>query len=208
MLALYESLNFLKNNGFRVAWYKWIPSLKALESLSRKLKYPVVLKVSCKEISHKTEFGLVRVSIKSKKELRKAFLEIKSKLKELGIRKAKIILQEQISGIEVIIGAKEDETFGKVLMFGLGGVFVEIFKDVSFRKCPIDEEEALRMINELKSKDIILGFRGAKVNLEDLLKLIAGVSNFVIKEDVKELDLNPVIVNENGAYIVDARMEI
>jgi len=208
MLSLYQSLNLLKNKGFKVAWYKWVPNLKALEKLSKSIKYPIVLKVSSPEISHKTELGLVATSIKSTRELRKKFLEFKGKLKELGIKRAKILVQEQVEGVEVIIGAKEDKTFGKILMFGLGGIFVEIFRDVSFRVCPIDKEEALRMIQELKSKELLLGFRGFKVNLEELLELMSKISNFVIKEDVKELDLNPVIVNTNGAYIVDARILI
>jgi acyl-CoA synthetase (NDP forming) len=109
-------------------------------------------------------------------------------------------------GVEVIIGVFEDEQFGKAIMFGLGGVFVEIYKDVSFRILPITEKDAEEMIREVKGYRILDGYRGFKADVESLIRLIVRISEIAERERIKEMDLNPVFVYEKGYAVADARI--
>ena len=110
-------------------------------------------------------------------------------------------------GKEIIVGMTRDPQFGSVLMFGLGGVFVEVLKDVSFRIAPIGKEEAEEMIEEIKASKILKGIRGEKpVNTEKLVDILVKVSKLAENKKILEVDLNPVIVNETSAIIVDARI--
>ena len=117
-----------------------------------------------------------------------------------------VFLQKQVKkGAELYIGIKKDETFGQVLLFGLGGVYIEIFKDVSQRICPIAKKDFYDMIEELKAKKILLGYRGKQVNLEKLAKLCVAVSKMAVSENITELDLNPVKADEKDCTVLDAR---
>ena len=122
--------------------------------------------------------------------------------------KGKIIIQPKIKGKEIIIGIKKDPSFGKVIMVGMGGIFTEIFKDVSLRINPIKEKEAKKMLKELKSYPLLKGFRNQKgVNTKKLVKLIVKVSELAKEEkNIKEIDFNPVIVNSKQAVIVDPKI--
>ena len=112
-----------------------------------------------------------------------------------------------VGGVETIVGAKRDPQFGPTVLFGLGGIFAEVFKDVSIRVAPVDREMALAMIGEIKGSIILNGYRGKKpVNIEALADIIVHVSSLMMtRDDVLELDANPVIVDEHGAVAVDAR---
>jgi acetate---CoA ligase (ADP-forming) subunit beta len=163
------------------------------------LKFPIVMKVASEEIVHKSDVGGVIVGIKNEEEAKLIY----TKLKKIS---NKIIVQKMAKGKEVIIGMKRDAQFGPVIMFGLGGIFVELMKDVSFRICPVDKKNALDMIKEIKSSKILKGIRGDKpVNINKLAEIIVGISELSMKEDIEEIDLNPVMVNEETAIIVDAR---
>lgn len=178
--------------------------------LAKKLGFPVVLKVFSPDILHKTDVGGVKIGIENERDLKRAFDEILFSLKEKK-PKAKIegmLIQKQIFGKEVVVGMKRDLAFGPVLMFGLGGIFVEILNDVAFRVAPITKREALKMIREIKSFKILKGFRGEKpVNVEKIAEIIVKVSKLSLKEEkIQEIDLNPIIANEKGAQVVDARV--
>ena len=117
-----------------------------------------------------------------------------------------ILVQEYIKGKEVILGLKKDDTFGYSIMLGLGGVFVEVFDDVSFRVCPVSKKDALDMIKEIKAYKVLKGIRGDKpINFSLLVKNILKL-NSLTKLDINELDINPLIINQKEAKIVDARI--
>jgi len=178
---------------------------KAL-SFAQKLGFPVVLKVHAQKIFHKSEIGGVKTNIKDKEELGKAWEEISKNVEGKNIEG--ILVQEMLKGNEVAIGMKRDSQFGPVLMFGLGGIFIEIIKDVSFRIAPIDKKEAMEMIKETKGFKILEGARGRKkADLDKIAEIIVGLSNLSMKEEnIKSIDFNPVMVDENRACIADFRI--
>jgi len=173
--------------------------------------YPVVLKAFSSKIIHKTDVGAVRINIRDEGELKNAYEEIirSVKKKAKGAKIEGIAVQRMELGNELIIGVKKDRQFGNVIMLGLGGIFVEVLKDVSFRVVPITKKDASEMIKELKSYSILAGARGKKgVNFDSLINLLLKISDMAEKEEdkIEELDLNPVLVNENTSIIVDMRV--
>ncbi len=176
---------------------------------AKEIGYPVVLKVVSGDILHRTEIGAVLNDIRNEKELKTGFLKIEKSIKK-NAPKAKIegiLVQEQKSGMQIIIGAKIDEVFGSVLMFGLGGIFVEAFKDVSFRLAPVTQKDAKEMIKEIRGFKILTGFRGQKkANLRKIEEIILKASLLIMEENIKEFDLNPIITNEKGAWACDAKI--
>ncbi len=173
---------------------------KQLEEALKKLKFPLVLKATGKEILHKSEIKGVSIA-NSESEAKKEFKRL-IKLKKCE----KVLVQEFVKGIETILGIKYDETFGYVIAFGLGGVFVEVLKDFSMRICPISDQEAEEMLNEIKGKRVLEGFRGIKIDRKKLLKVLVSMSKFAINYKIKEMDINPLICNEKGCYAVDVRI--
>jgi acetyl-CoA synthetase (ADP-forming) len=200
VLDLQQSLDFLQRRGFRVAPFKIVRSREKAVKAASKLGYPVVLKVVSKKAIHKTEVGGVKVDLRNEEEVRKAFGEIAKGMRRRRIGFSGILVQKHISGIETIIGLKEDRIFGKVVAFGVGGIWVEILQDISFRICPIDKKEALSMIREIKLYPIFHS-RGRKVNVEEIAETIERISRL----RVKELDINPYMVEEE-CWVVDARV--
>lgn len=173
--------------------------------IAKKIGYPVVLKILSPDIIHKTEKKGVIVGLKDESQVMKAFDEIKKHAGKARFRG--ILVQRQVEGREVIIGGKRDQQFGAIVLFGLGGIFVEIMKDVSLRIAPIDKKEAMAMISEIKGYPILAGARGEKpVNLEKLAQTVSSASKMVSENDIQELDLNPVFVNEKDCLAVDVRM--
>lgn len=173
--------------------------------------YPVVLKIVSPQVLHKTDINGIKTDIKNDKELIKSFFEILKSVKKNAPNTIieGVLIQKQIKGEQIIIGAKKDQIFGPIVLFGLGGVFVEIFKDVSFRLAPISRREAREMIKEIKGFKVLTGFRGRKKsNLIEIEKFLINVSNLILKEDIKEIDLNPVIVNEKKALACDFKIII
>lgn len=180
--------------------------------ISRKIGYPVVLKIVSPDIIHKTDVGGVKVGINSDDELKKAFREITETVrrKRPDAKIDGILIEEMIKGgYEVIIGGIQDPTFGPVVMFGgLGGIYVELFKDVTFRLAPISEDEAEEMIKETKGYRILTGFRGEEpANVELLKKLLVKTSQILIEHpEILELDLNPVRIFKDKAAVLDAKI--
>ncbi|NPA47191.1 MAG: acetyl-CoA synthetase [Thermococci archaeon] len=178
---------------------------------SKEIGYPVVMKIVSPQIIHKSDAGGVKINIKNDEEARKAFREIMENAKKYkpdadlwGV----IIYRMLPLGKEVIIGMIRDPQFGPAIMFGLGGIFVEILKDVSFRVAPVTKEEALEMIKEIKAYPILAGARGEKpVDIDALADMIVKIGDMATElPEIKELDINPIFAYEDSAVAVDARM--
>ncbi len=179
--------------------------------LAEKIGFPVVLKIVSPDIVHKSDVGGVIVNLKNAKEVGNAYKQILSNVKKHDAN-AKIVgmlVQEMApASTEVIVGSIKDPQFGPALMFGLGGVFVEVLKDVTFRIAPVTEEEAHEMIEEVKAYPLLKGYRGSPpADINAIVKIILATSKLVMEhEEIKELDLNPIMVYEKGAKAVDARI--
>lgn len=176
---------------------------------AERIGYPVVLKISSQSIAHKTDVGGVKTGISNKEDLRKAWDEMSDNKKIRG-RIEGFLVQKQIKGVEVFLGLKQDAQFGPVLMFGLGGTFVEVLKDISFRVAPVNLEEAKGMIGEIKGYKILEGYRGQEaVDKDKLASLIVNLSDLSLaKREIKEIDFNPVISNGKESLVCDARIII
>ena len=200
VLAEKEAEEFLEKKGFPIAKRIFVKDFDGCLKAAKKISFPLVLKIASKKILHKSDVNGVRVNIKDEKELEKAFNELK-KIKNFE----GVMVQEYIEGKFVITGLKKDPTFGHVIAFGLGGIFTEIIKDVSFRVCPITKKDAIEMIKEIKAYKILNGTRGEKpVNFYSILRVLLALSELSKKfKDIQELDINPLIVNEKNAKIID-----
>lgn len=169
-----------------------------------KIGFPIVLKVYSDKVIHKTEENAVITNISNEKEFKEYFSFLNSKFKD----KEGIIIQKQFKGRELVIGISNDETFGKVIMIGLGGIFVEVLEDVSFRLCPITKKDALGMIQELKGYKILMDFRGKKkVDMDKLVEFLVNLSHLAINEkNIESIDFNPLIINEKEINVADFRI--
>jgi acetyl coenzyme A synthetase (ADP forming)-like protein len=186
-------------------------SAKSAASLARKMGFPVVLKIVSPDILHKTEAGGVIVGVKTPAEAEKGYATIIASAKKYN-RKAKIEgvqVQQMLSGgQEVIVGAVTDPSFGKLVAFGLGGVLVEVMKDVTFRLAPASREDALSMLDSIAAAEVLKGVRGgAGVDRRALAGLIQNVSKLVSDfPEIAEMDLNPVFASKSGATAADVRI--
>ncbi|MBX5329184.1 MAG: acetate--CoA ligase family protein [Candidatus Bathyarchaeota archaeon] len=178
---------------------------------AEKIGYPVVLKIVSPDVLHKSDVGGVIVNLKDAKEVRNAYNQILQNVKKHRA-KAKItgILVQEMAppSTEIIVGAIKDPQFGPSIMFGLGGIFVEVLKDVTFRVAPITEEEAREMIMEVKAYPLLKGYRNQPpADIDAIVKILLNTSKLVMEhQEIKELDLNPIMVYEKGAKTVDARI--
>ena len=211
LLTEVESKALLKKAGIPVVEAKLARSKKEAISISNEMGFPVVLKISSSDVVHKSDSGGVKLGLTNATQVGKAYNEIVSSIKQ-AYPKAHI---EGVSvqpmarpGVEVIVGMSKDAQFGPVLMFGLGGILVEVLKDVSFRIVPVTTRDARAMIREIKGYPVLEGYRGQKpASIPALEKLIVKVSQFVEKNpDIKELDLNPIFAYPDKAVAVDARI--
>lgn len=180
---------------------------------ARRVGYPVVLKVVSPDIAHKSDVGGVMIGLQDKVAVAAAFDEILANAKKAvkGADITGVAVQNMApAGIEVIVGMTSDPQFGSVMMFGLGGIMVEVLKDVSFRLIPLTERDAMQMIDEIKGSAILEGVRGKPpVDKNALCDAILKVAAFVESHpEVKELDLNPIIAYPKGVIAVDARMVV
>ncbi|MFH2105852.1 MAG: acetate--CoA ligase family protein [Candidatus Micrarchaeota archaeon] len=204
-MGMLENFSLLKRYGFKLIPYALAKSEKEAEQIAEKLGYPVVLKVVSDEIEHKTDFGGVKVGIRNKETLKLAYGEIVESTRKYKING--ILVQKMArKGIELIIGGKKDPQFGHMIVLGLGGIYVEIFRDVTARICPINKKDVEEMLLELKSHPILVGVRGKKpINMPSLTTLLIKTSQFMQKENIKEIDLNPVVFDSKGCDIIDVR---
>tara|TARA_Y100000310_G_C20611798_1_gene778377 strand:- start:768 stop:1391 length:624 start_codon:yes stop_codon:yes gene_type:complete len=197
-----EAEDFLEKEGFPVAERTYCKTSKEAIRASRKIKYPVAMKVVSKKVLHKTEAGGVILDIKGDKEVQKSFNFMK-KIKGFE----GVLIQDYTIGLFILLGLKKDPTFGPVVTVGTGGIFTEILRDVSFRVCPITKQDADEMIKELKLYKILKGFRGKKYASQKVISTLIKLSKLSQKyPKIKELDINPLIATEKQVSIVDARI--
>jgi len=199
-LNFLDSMEFLKSNEIEVPDYQVIRSRKELEAQKW---LPCVLKLSS-GLLHKTEEHAVITDIYSKEELFSAYDKLRSVLEKQGI-KGEIVLQRQIKGIELIIGVSSDQQFGKVILFGQGGIYTEILDDTSIRLLPVTKKDIEEMVFSTKVSKLFSA-RGKTYDTKKLVALVEDVSR--VSKKLLELDLNPVILTEDGVYIVDARVNL
>lgn len=182
---------------------------EALE-IAEKLGYPVVLKVVSPDVAHKSDAAGVVLGLEDAASVSEGFEAIGDRVSSSvpGARiEGVLVCQEAPAGLEVIVGALEDETFGPTVMFGLGGIFAEVLRDVSFRVAPLHRRDAEEMIREIQGYPLLSGARGqARLDVEALVELLLSVSRLVMEHrEIQELDLNPVRVYEHGLLALDAR---
>lgn len=195
-----KALEMIKRYGIPLAQYFFAKTEKDLLAGLKKTGFPAVMKVSGRSIIHKTELGGV-VTVNTEDEARAALKKL------LSIPSAeKVLVQKKLEGIEVIVGAKRDMQFGAVVVFGLGGIYTEVIKDVVFRVCPISAEDAEQMIKSIKGYEILAGLRGKPINLEALKDVLVKVCRLAAKEMIKEMDINPLFINEEGCWAADVRI--
>src|SRR3989338_2090751 len=188
-----------------------IKKKKDIEAEAKKLTPPYVLKVVSQDILHKSEAGGVVTDIKNIKELNNVWTKMAKNIShKMPTARIEGFLLEEMSpsGVEVIIGGLRDPQFGPVVIFGTGGIAVELLKDVSYRLAPLNKKEALEMIKEVKGYPLLTGFRGSKpADIESLSGAIIKLSEILIEiEDIKEIEINPLFVYEKGVRAVDARV--
>lgn len=197
--------------GIPVTRFKVAKNEAEAVKFAGEIGYPVVLKIVSPDVIHKSDVGGVIVGLKTAKDVRNAYRQILQNVKK---HKAKarivgVLVQEMApSSTEVIVGAFKDPQFGPALMFGLGGIFVEVLKDVTFRVAPITEREAREMITEVKAYPLLKGYRNLPpADVDAIVDILLKVSKLVMEHlEIKELDLNPIMVYEKGAKTVDARI--
>ena len=211
LLTEVESKEMLKRAGINVVDTRLATSIEEALTLSEKIGFPVVLKIVSTDIVHKSDAGGVKVGLKTVRQVAKAYDEIMKSVRKsspgAGIQGVSVQKMAR-PGVEVIVGMSKDPQFGPVIMFGLGGVWVELLKDVSFRITPLTKFDAAEMIKEIKGYPLLTGYRGQEAaNIGKLEELILKVSAFVESNPlIRELDLNPVFASKDGAVAVDARI--
>ncbi len=216
----HEAKDIMSTYGIPIPEYDTAATADEAVEKANKIGYPVVLKILSKDILHKSDAGGVKTNLKSDEEVTEAFDEIMKNAREYGRRnnltvdlsRGVFISQFADMGTEVIVGVTEDPQFGHALMFGLGGIFVEVLKDVTFRLIPLSETDAREMVQEIKASKILEGVRGQKPrDIDALIDVILSVSKMVDENpEITELDCNPTFVYEEGegALVIDARILI
>jgi acyl-CoA synthetase (NDP forming) len=206
-----ESKQILKEAGIKTTEIRLARTKEEAIALSTEIGFPVALKVVSPDVLHKTDAGGVKLNLENEKQVAEAFEGIISSVKkhqpEANIE-GMAVQNMARPGTEVIIGMSKDPQFGPVLMFGLGGILVEVLKDVSFRIVPLTSRDAREMIREIKGYPILEGYRGQEpANIAVLEEMLLKVSDFVEqKPEIKEIDINPIFAYSDGAVAVDARV--
>jgi len=200
-------------NEYGISVPKFDVATNATEAaeMAQKTGYPIVMKIVSPEIIHKSDAGGVKVNLKSKAEVAEAFKSIVANAKKYNAKadiKGVLVQEMAPNGIEVIVGAIKDAQFGQTVMFGLGGIFVEVLKDVTFRVAPITLDDAKEMITGLKAYPLLKGVRGQPpADTNAIAKILVNVSKLVMEyPEIKELDLNPIMAYAKGVATVDARI--
>jgi acetyl-CoA synthetase (ADP-forming) len=197
--------------GVSVPKFQLATNEKEAAQIAEQIGFPVVAKIVSPEIIHKSDAGGVKVGLKTPADVEAAYKTIMENAKKydpkarlLGV----LVMEMAPQGTEVIVGAIKDPQFGATIMFGLGGIFVEVLKDVTFKIAPVSVDEAKEMINGLKASALLKGYRNTPaVDIDALAQIIVNVSNLLATHpEIKELDLNPVFAYAKGVNTVDARI--
>ena len=206
-----ESKQLVSEAGFPVVETRLARTKAQAIATSKEMGFPVALKIVSPDIIHKSDSGGVKLGVANAAQVGRAYAEIVAAARQQGPKVAihGVSVQKMAKpGVEVIMGMSKDDQFGPVLMFGLGGVFVEVLKDVAFRIVPLLRRDASQMIREIKGYPLLEGYRGQEpANISVLEDLLLKLSDFVDKTpQIKELDLNPIMAYSDGAVAVDARV--
>jgi acetate---CoA ligase (ADP-forming) len=206
-----KTREFLHRQGIRFPESKFATDAAEAVRYSDKIGYPVALKVVSQDVVHKTEAGGVRLNLRNRSEVEEGFDRMKADvLKRIPNARILGVLVDKMAqgGVEVIIGGIRDKTFGPCIMFGFGGTFVELLRNVSFRVTPVDSNEVKNMVAEVKGHEILNGFRGGKTyDTSALTETILTVAKIIASEpEISEIELNPVSVQEKGVLALDARI--
>lgn len=209
----YNSKTMLQKYGLPTGEFKLATSAQDAAAAATELGFPVVMKIVSDQIIHKTEAGGIKLNVQDEQQAADVFETLISNAKAYNpeaVIDGVLISPMVKAGVEVIVGGMYDVQFGSVIMFGLGGVFVEIFKDVRFRMAPIDKTEALKMIRSIQAYPMLCGARGQQsVNLDALAELLMKVSQYLAEnQDVTEIDINPVICFDDKVQILDASIGV
>jgi len=203
-LSEFESKQVLQAYQIPVTKEVLVENVKDLAKAAQEIGYPLVLKGCSSDISHKTEKGLIRVDIRNEDEAVKAFEEI---MADMDGNENAVLFQEMVKGQrELVIGLTRDAQFGPCVMFGLGGIFTEILKDISFRIAPLEKRDALDMMRDIKGHKILDAVRGMEAaDLDVLADILIKVGQIGMENDrIKEIDINPVILSGSKPIAVDA----
>jgi len=204
-LSEYDSKRLLRSYGFPVVREKLVHTRAAAAQAAKAIGLPVVLKGCSAAISHKTEKKLIEVDLRTLKEVQQAYDEIVKRVGDTPLDG--ILVQQMIKGSrELVIGMTRDAQFGPCVMFGLGGIFTEVLKDVSFRIAPLERRDALEMAQEIKGAAVLGPFRGMPpVDMDLLVSMLINIGKLGLElEAVKEVDVNPLIIAGNRPVAVDA----
>lgn len=204
LLSESESKQLLASYKIPITKEVLVDNRKDMAKAIKKIGFPLVLKGNSPEISHKTEKGMIQIDIRNEQEAMSAFDDIMGKMKGT---KGNVLVQEMVKGQrELVFGLTRDPQFGPCVMFGLGGIFTEILRDVSFRVAPIEKRDALEMMKEIKGHKILEAVRGMEAaDLDQLSQILINLGNIGMEHDaIKEIDINPVILSGSKGIAVDA----
>jgi len=206
-----EAKTICSKYGIPVTKFRVAQNLEEAAKFAEETGYPVVLKIVSPDVIHKSDVGGVILNLKSSEEVRDAYNRILVNVKKYkpDAKIVGVLVQEMAPpSTEVIVGATKDLQFGPALMFGFGGIFVEVLKDVAFRIAPVSRSEAQEMITEVKAYPILRGYRGQPpADINAIVEILLNTSKLMMDHpEIKELDLNPIMVYEKGAKTVDARI--
>jgi acetyltransferase len=204
-----ESMAFLAREGMSVVPSRQAGREEEAVAAAREIGYPVAVKMNSLDVTHKSDVGGVLLNVKDEAGVRKAYHDLEDIVRRLGARWGGVLVSAMAApGNEIIVGVTRDLQFGHAVMFGIGGTLVEIFRDVAFRIVPLSENDAAEMIDETRGAKLLEGVRGGRpADVAALRRLLVEVSSLVTRHpEIDEMDLNPVIVHENGLTIVDTRI--
>lgn len=204
-----SSKEILSEYGIKVPQYALVRSSDEAVNKSKEIGFPLVAKIVSPDILHKTDVGGVKVGLRSEDEVRKAFDDMYHRLKEKFDVKGVLLEKMVPNGVELIVGLQNDSQFGPSIMVGIGGIYTELFKDVTFRVLPITKDDAKKMLNSLRGSDILKGFRGSKaVNMDMISEAIVNIGTLGVDLAGKyeSVDFNPVVVYPDEYFVVDAKI--
>ncbi len=197
-----EALTLLEAYGIPTPQYSLAYDEDSAVEAADRIGYPVVAKIVSRSVIHKTDVGGVVLGLNNPHDVREAF----RKLSRISGFEGVLIQKMVDKGVELIVGATYDEIFGHVILFGLGGIFTELYRDISMRVTPLERRDILEMIREVKAYRILAGYRGLPPrDINAIVDIIYKFSKLVVENEIGEADLNPVVALEKGAYVVDAR---
>ena len=201
LLEYMKAYSMLRRHGIRALDAKYVSS--AADAIDFSSGKPIVLKAISEKALHKSKNGLVKLNLSTERDIRSAYADLESRARNL--KPYKILAQRMVTnGLEIIVGGNTDPQFGKMVLLGLGGIYVETFKDFALRVCPITRNDAESMISQLRSRAIVAPDPATEKMIADLL---LDVSNMLTKEQgISELDLNPVILHDGTYDAVDLRV--